>query len=77
MESLEETTETLRERIETVYQNSAKSEALASTETEVARVRQTAADAMERTNEMTETVSALDQTVADHGEQLWIGRAHV
>ena len=70
MESLEETTETLQERIETVYQNSAKSEALASTETEVARVRQTAADAMERTNEMTETVSALDQTVADHEEQL-------
>jgi|GEM_PF-2399230 len=70
LESLEGTTENLRERIETVYQNSAKSEALASVETEVARVRKTAAGAMERTNEMTETVSELDQTVADHDEQL-------
>jgi predicted nucleic acid-binding Zn-ribbon protein len=70
LESIEGTTENLRERIETVYQNSAKSEALASVETEVARVRKTAAGAMERTNEMTETVSDLDQTVADHDEQL-------
>jgi len=70
LESLEGTTENLRERIETVYQNSAKSEALASVETEVARVRKTAAGAMERTNEMTETVSELDETVADHDEQL-------
>jgi predicted nucleic acid-binding Zn-ribbon protein len=60
----------LRERIETVYQNSAKSEALASVETEVARVRETAANAMERTNEMTETVSGLDETVSAHDEQL-------
>ncbi|MEF8851397.1 MAG: hypothetical protein V5A28_03110 [Haloarculaceae archaeon] len=70
LESLEGDTEELRERIETVYQNSAKSEALASVETEVARVRETAANAMERTNEMTETVSDLDETVADHDEQL-------
>jgi len=70
LESIEGTTENLRERIETVYQNSAKSEALASVETEVARVRKTAAGAMERTNEMTETVSDLDETVADHDEQL-------
>jgi predicted nucleic acid-binding Zn-ribbon protein len=70
LESLEESTENLRERIETVYQNSAKSEALASVETEVARVRETASTAMERTNEMTETVSNLDETVGDHDEQL-------
>jgi chromosome segregation ATPase len=70
LESIEGTTEDLRERIETVYQNAAKSEALASVETEVARVRKTAAGAMERTNEMTETVSDLDETVADHDEQL-------
>jgi pilus assembly protein FimV len=70
LESMEGTTENLRERIETVYQNSAKAEALSSVETEVARVRKTAAGAMERTNEMTETVSDLDETVADHDEQL-------
>jgi archaellum component FlaC len=70
LESLEETTEDLRERIETVYQNSAKSEALASLEAETARVRNTAGQAMERTNEMHETVSDLDETVADHAEQL-------
>ncbi len=70
LESLEGSTENLRERIETVYQNSAKSEALASVETEVARVRETASTAMERTNEMTETVSDLNETVGDHDEQL-------
>lgn len=70
LEELEETTEQLRERIETVYGNSAKSEALASLESETARVRNTAAKAMERTNEMSETVSDLDETVADHADQL-------
>lgn len=70
LEDLEGSTEDLRERIETVYQNSAKSEALASVETEVARVRETAASAMERTNEMTGTVSDLNETVGNHDEQL-------
>ena len=70
LEDLEGSTEDLRERIETVYQNSAKSEALASVETEVARVRETTANAMERTNEMTGTVSDLNETVGDHDEQL-------
>lgn len=70
LESVEETAESLQERIETVYQTSAKSEALASLETETARIRKTAAQAMERTNEMNETVSRLDETVASHDEQL-------
>lgn len=70
IESLEETAESLRERIETVYQNSAKSEALSSLETETARTRQTAAEAIERTNEMTETVGELGETVDEHDEQL-------
>jgi len=70
LKAVEESTETLRERIETVYQNSAKSEALSSLEAEAARVRKTAAQAMERTNEMTETVSELGESVDDHEEQL-------
>jgi uncharacterized coiled-coil DUF342 family protein len=70
LESLEETTEDLRERIETVYENSAKSEALASLEAETARVRNSAGQAMERTNEMSDTVDELDETVTDHAEQL-------
>jgi predicted nucleic acid-binding Zn-ribbon protein len=70
MESLEDTAENLRERIETVYQNTAKSEALASLETETARIRQTAGEAMERANEMTETVSQLRETVDEHDQQL-------
>lgn len=70
LETLEDTTENLSERIETIYQNSAKSEALSSLETETARVRQTAAEAMERTNEVTETVGQLGETVDAHDEQL-------
>ncbi len=70
LETLEDTTEDLGERIETVYQNSAKSEALSSLETETARVRQTAAEAMDRTSEVTETVGDLGETVDAHDEQL-------
>lgn len=70
LEAVEEANENLRDRIETVYQNSAKSEALSSLQTETSRVRQSAAEAMERANEMTETVSELDETVDAHEEQL-------
>jgi archaellum component FlaC len=67
---VEETAARLDERIETVYQTSAKSEALTSLQTEVSRIRQTAAGAMERTNEMTETVSDLQAAVESHEEEL-------
>ncbi|PSQ15337.1 hypothetical protein BRD00_14520 [Halobacteriales archaeon QS_8_69_26] len=70
IDALEDDKAKLDDRIDTVYQNSAKAEALSSLETEVSRIRQTAAEANDAATEMESTVRGLSDTVDSHQQEI-------
>ncbi len=77
IQQLEREQSNLDDRIETVFQNSAKSEALASVQTEVSRVRQTANEAKTTSEELEEIVTDLQERLEPWQEELETISAHV
>lgn len=65
LEGIERSTSDLDDRIERAFQDTAKAEALASVQTEVSRIRQSASSAHEMAETAESTSQAVDNTVAE------------